>query len=262
MSDVQMSPQPSPESEPLAGFSIDTFNEVLYKMDPKGYCCINTSDDEMVEEAVPCTSTTDTTSHCPDDKENQHIPPPNRHLHLVGYTPLIMNQLYSKINPNSRVSDVSRTTHWVNETPKQRGVKRKLDYTDKAESKRRRLTALQDAPISCNNSNKFKVLPDQDDDDEQATCVSVKTDDAGSAKGAYREYHTALILRKTDVFNNRGNNLCLAASLCKLLDKDNSTDHVIHERALEIHKALNLPLDKMISFSDVVCFENHLKGIN
>ncbi|XP_063809708.1 uncharacterized protein LOC135026618 [Pseudophryne corroboree] len=187
MRNVQMRPLPSQELELQAEFSIDTFDEILYNMDPSRYCCINTTVDETVEEAAPRTSTPDTATHRPDDKENQYIQPPNRHLRLAGSKPLIMNQMYGKMNPNSRVSDVPCTMHWVNEKPKQRGMKRKLDYTEKNKSKRRRLTALQDAPTSCNNSNKFKMLPDHDDDDddddEQTNCVSDKTADSEIAKG-------------------------------------------------------------------------------
>ncbi|XP_063789344.1 uncharacterized protein LOC134983580 [Pseudophryne corroboree] len=177
----QWRPMPSQESESPAEFSIDTFDENLFNMDQNGYCCILT-DDEMIEEADRRTSTPDTTTHSTDDKENQHRHLPNRHLRLADSKPLIMNQVYSTMDPRSRVSGVPRTTHWVNEKPKHRGVKRKLEYNDKTVPKRRRLTAVQEVPISC-NINKFKMLPDQNDDDEQMNCVSAKTVDTEIAKG-------------------------------------------------------------------------------
>ncbi|XP_075438335.1 uncharacterized protein LOC142477223 [Ascaphus truei] len=58
--------------------------------------------------------------------------------------------------------------------------------------------------------------------------------------------------------NNDSHNLCLAASLCALLEKRDTADAVLLEKARLIHRTLGIPDDRLVSFSDIPDFEKHL----
>ncbi|XP_018107332.1 uncharacterized protein LOC108710705 [Xenopus laevis] len=60
-------------------------------------------------------------------------------------------------------------------------------------------------------------------------------------------------------FNYHEGNLCLAASVCALMSKDHPPEATLLQKAKEIHDALEIPANRLVSFSDIPAFEKHLQ---
>ncbi|XP_018110215.1 uncharacterized protein LOC108712518 [Xenopus laevis] len=60
-------------------------------------------------------------------------------------------------------------------------------------------------------------------------------------------------------FNYNEGNLCLAASICALTSEGYITEATLMQKAKEIHDALEIPANRLVSLSDIPAFEKHLQ---